>query len=65
MKSSEKHASLIEAFTRAFERYRREVFLKDLADDFTALRANRRAWDDEADARDAWDSTSGDGLAAP
>jgi hypothetical protein len=58
-----KHISLTEVLSRALELYRREVFLEGLADDFAALRTDRKAWSEEQAERDAWDAANADGLA--
>ena len=57
-----KHIPLTEALSRAVELYRREVFLEGVASDFAALRSDRRAWRGELVEREAWDTTSADGL---
>jgi len=46
----------------ALEQYRRERFLRGLAGDFAALRADPRAWKEERDERRAWDAALGDDL---
>ena len=46
----------------AIEEYRRQLFLKGLADDFAALRRDPAAWEEELREREAWDTTLRDGL---
>ncbi len=48
--------------SKAIEAYRREQFLKGLADDFQALRDNPEAWNEELQERQEWDSTLADDL---
>lgn len=59
--AKEWHMSLTGALSRAIETCRRELFLKGLVDDFAALRVEER--DEEQAEREAWDTTSADGLA--
>ncbi len=54
-----------EALTRAVELLRREVFFEQLNAGFAALRADSDAWAEEQDERNAWDTSSADGLADP
>jgi hypothetical protein len=58
-----KRLSLTEALSRAIETYRRQVFLEGVAEDFAALRQDAKAWREERAEREAWDTTSKDGLA--
>ena len=46
----------------ALQQYRRQRFLKGLAEDFAALRSDPDAWEDELRERQAWDATLGDDL---
>jgi hypothetical protein len=57
-----KHLTLTEALSRAVETYRRHVFLEGVADDFTALRSDPKAWREELAERAAWDTAAADGL---
>ncbi len=45
----------------AVEEYRRRRFLDEANAAFAALRANRKAWEDEMEERRAWDNTLADG----
>jgi hypothetical protein len=56
------HQSLTEALSSAVEVYRRELFVRGVAQDFAALRADRGASAEEEDEQQAWDRTVGDGL---
>jgi hypothetical protein len=56
------HSTLTETLSQAIIAYRREVFLRGLADDYAALRADPGHWADERDERRDWDLTSADGL---
>jgi len=47
---------------KAIEAYRRRQFLEGLAQDFSALRRDPKAWQQELEERAEWDSTLGDGL---
>jgi hypothetical protein len=47
--------SMPEILDQAVEELRRLSFLQDLAEDFTALKKNPRAWQDELEERAAWD----------
>lgn len=58
-----KHLSLTEALSRAVEAYRREVFMEQMATGYAALRNDSKAWSAEHAEREAWDTTSRDGLA--
>ena len=40
----------------------RNNFVKGLATDFAALRADPKAWAEELAEREAWDATNSDGL---
>jgi hypothetical protein len=52
--AKEEGATVQEVLERAVEAYRRDRFLKDLAEDFAALRANPKAWAAEVAERKAW-----------
>ncbi len=56
------HSTLTETLSRAIVAYRREVFLRGLTDDYSALRGDPEQWKDEQAERQAWDQTSTDGL---
>ena len=49
----------------ALQQYRRQRFLKGLAEDFAALRSDSAAWDEELRERQAWDATLGDDPELP
>lgn len=49
-------------FEQATEEYRRKQFLEGLSTDFTSLRNNPRAWQEEQKERAAWEATLADGL---
>jgi len=46
----------------AIERYRRDMFFRDLSDDYSRLRADPKAWKEELEERQEWDATLMDGL---
>lgn len=47
---------------KAIEAYRRQQFLRGLADDFRRLRADPKSWQTELRERQAWDRTLADGI---
>lgn len=47
---------------RALEDYRRKLFLKQCSDAYSAFKGDKKAWKEEQAEREAWDSTSSDGL---
>ena len=53
--------SLQSVVEQAVERFRREMFLEGLKDDFAALRENTEEWNSELEERELWDNTLGDG----
>ena len=46
----------------AVERYRRECFFKSINDGYAKLKKDEKAWEDELEERELWDSTLADGL---
>ena len=47
---------------KAVERYKREVFLENLNQDFKRLRENEAAWASEVEERRLWENTLLDGI---
>ena len=47
---------------KAVERYKRELFLESLSQDFKKLRENKEAWDEEIEERRLWENTLLDGV---
>lgn len=47
---------------KALEEYRRRKFLEGASAEFAALRSDPKAWQEELEEREAWDSTLMDGL---
>jgi hypothetical protein len=47
---------------KAIERYKRELFLESLNEDFKHLRENEEAWNEELDERRLWENTLTDGV---
>ena len=47
---------------KAIERYKREMFLESLNQDFKRLRENDKAWNEELDERRLWENTLTDGV---
>jgi phage shock protein A len=71
--SSISHANLIklaetvgepvqDVLDQAIEDYRRQVFLRQLSQDFAKLRSDPELWQEELAERQAWDVTLMDGL---
>lgn len=58
--AKEMHISLTVALSKAIECCRREMFLKGVVDDFSALRAEEHV--EEQAEREVWDATNTDGL---
>jgi predicted transcriptional regulator len=54
--------SMPQILDRAIEEYRRRTFLEGLSEDFTRLRRDRAAWNEELKERAAWDATLADDL---
>lgn len=54
--------SMSDLLSRAVEDLRRKHFLSGLAEDFEALKVRERAWAEESEEREAWDSTLEDDL---
>jgi len=44
------------------ERYRRERFFASINSGYARLKRDKKAWKDELEERELWDSTLGDGL---
>lgn len=47
---------------KAVEKYKRELFLESLSQDFKKLRENKEAWDKEIEERRLWENTLFDGV---
>lgn len=47
---------------KAVERYKREIFLEGLSEDFKMLRENEVAWNEELEERKLWEKTLPDGV---
>ena len=54
--------AMADILANALEEYRRQSFLRGLAEDFAALRGDSEAWAEELRERQAWDATLGDDL---
>lgn len=54
--------SIQEILDKAIEQYRRQTFLEEANQAYTALRNNPEIWADEIAERAAWDVTLADGL---
>ncbi|HEY9853104.1 MAG TPA: ribbon-helix-helix protein, CopG family [Leptolyngbyaceae cyanobacterium] len=54
--------SISEILDKAIEQYRRQKFLEEANQAYTALRNNSEAWASEIEEREAWDITLADGL---
>jgi len=54
--------SMPEILDQAVEELRRQSFLQGLAEDFTALREDPQAWQEELEERAAWDGVLRDDL---
>lgn len=54
--------SLPDILEEAVESLRRQSFLQGLAADFSALREDSEAWQEELEERAAWDGVLGDDL---
>ena len=54
--------AMADILAEALQQYRRQRFLKGLAEDFAALRSDATAWDEELRERRLWDATLGDDL---
>ncbi len=54
--------AMADILAKALSEYRRQSFLRGLAEDFAALREDPEAWDEELSERREWDATLGDGL---
>ncbi len=54
--------AMADILAEALQQYRRQRFLKGLAEDFAALRSDSAAWDDELRERQVWDATLSDDL---
>lgn len=46
---------------QAVERFRREIFLESLSEDFATLRESADDWNSELKERELWDKTLNDG----
>ena len=47
---------------KAVERYKREMFLESLSEDFKKLRENEESWNEELEERRLWENTLLDGA---
>ncbi len=47
---------------KAIERYKREIFLEHLNEDFRRFRENEKDWNAELEERRLWDNTMLDGV---
>lgn len=56
------HVSRGRIIQKALVIYRRKCFLDNCAKAYTSLKSDNKAWKDELDERESWDSTVGDGL---
>ncbi len=54
--------AMADILAKALDEYRRQSFLRGLADDFEALRSDSEAWDEELRERQVWEVTLGDDL---
>lgn len=46
---------------KAIGRYKRELFLESLSEDFRRLKSKKEDWDEEAEERRLWENTLLDG----
>jgi hypothetical protein len=60
--AEEESDSMQAVLDRAIERYRRESFLRAANDEYAALKQDAKAWKQELQEREIWESTSADGL---
>lgn len=60
--ASECGESMQSIVEKAVERYKRELFLESLSQDFKKLRENKEAWDEEIEERRLWENTLLDGV---
>jgi hypothetical protein len=56
--------SIPQILDKAIEQYRKQKFLEEANQAYTALRNNPEAWAGEIKEREAWDVTLADGLEA-
>ncbi len=54
--------SIPQILDKAIEQYRKQKFLEEANQAYTALRNNPEAWAGEIEEREAWDVTLADGL---
>ena len=54
--------AMADILANAIEEYRRQRFLRGLAEDFAALRQDPEAWGEELRERQLWEATLGDDL---
>ncbi|MCX6366115.1 MAG: toxin-antitoxin system protein [Armatimonadetes bacterium] len=50
---------------QAISAYQKDIFLEKLNEDFAALRANPKAWQEEQGERELWEQSLSDGLISP
>ncbi len=60
--ASECGESMQSIVEKAVERYKRELFLESLSQDFKKLRENKEAWDEEMEERRLWENALLDGV---
>jgi hypothetical protein len=54
--------TMMDVLDKALEDYRRKVFFTSLTAGYAALRADKKAWNQELEEREQWDQTVSDGL---
>ena len=59
--ANDRGESMQSVVEQAVERFRRDMFLESLSDDFAALRENAEEWNSELEERELWDNTLSDG----
>lgn len=60
--ANERGESMQSIVEKAVERYKRDLFLESLNQDFKRLRENKEAWDVEIEERRLWENTLLDGV---
>lgn len=59
--ASESGDSMQGVIDKAIGRYKRELFLESLSEDFRRLKSKKEDWDDEMEERRLWENTLLDG----
>lgn len=59
--ASESGDSMQGVIDKAIGRYKRELFLESLSEDFRRLKSKKEDWDEEAEERRLWENTLLDG----